>query len=107
MTCAKLRTSFGRPPTIRTAPPMVEIKAKRAKPIGYTDIRVIEAAYALAKTQNDEDAREILRALPHSIYPELLKHMKEHANLFTAAIHAIVAGSVDAPKSSPAEALFS
>jgi hypothetical protein len=85
---------------------MVEIKAKRARPIGYTDIRVIEAAYALAKTQNEENAREILRAVPHSIYPALLKHMKEHANLFTAAIHAIVAGGV-ASKSSPAEALFS
>jgi hypothetical protein len=35
-----------------------------------------------------------------------LKHMKEHANLFTAAIHAIVPGGV-ASKSSPAEALFS
>jgi hypothetical protein len=83
---------------------MVEakIKAREADRLyGYPGNR------ALAKTQNDENAREILRAVPHSTHPALLKHMKEHANLFTAAIHAIVAGSVDAPKSSPAEALFS
>ena len=79
---------------------------ERAKPIGHTDIRVIEAAYALAKTQNEENAREILHAVPRSILPELVKHMKQHLNLFTPAIHAMVARAVDAPMVTKAEALF-
>jgi hypothetical protein len=33
--------------------------------------------------------------------------MKEHANLFTAAIHAMVASAIDEPKLTKAEALFS
>ena len=85
----------------------MDIKNERAKPIGHTDIRVIEIAYALAKTQNEENAREILRDVPRTIYPELRKHMKEHANLFTAAIHALVASATDEPKLTKAEALFS
>ena len=82
------------------------MNTERAKPIGHTDIRVIEAAYALAKTQNEENAREILHAVPHEILAELLKHMKQHLNLFTPAIHAMVANAVDAPKLTKAEALF-
>jgi hypothetical protein len=82
-------------------------KNDRAKPIGHTDIRVIEAAYALAKTQNDENAREILSGVTPSIFPALLKHMREHANLFTPAIHAMVARGVDAPKLTKAQTLFS
>jgi|HubBroStandDraft_5_1064220.scaffolds.fasta_scaffold517458_1 hypothetical protein len=83
----------------------MDMKNERAKPIGHTDIRVIEVAYALAKTQNEDNAREILRDVPRALYPALRKHMKEHANLFTAAIHAMVA--VDEPKRTKAEALFS
>jgi hypothetical protein len=85
----------------------MDIKNERVKPIGHTDIRVIEVAYALAKTQSEENAREILRDVPRAIYPELRKHMKEHANLFTAAIHAMVASAIDEPKLTKAEALFS
>jgi hypothetical protein len=85
----------------------MDMKNERAEPIGHTDIRVIEAAYALAKTKNEENAREILRGVPHEIYPALRKHMKEHANLFTVAIHAMVVSAADEPKLTKAEALFS
>jgi hypothetical protein len=85
----------------------MSIKTERVKPIGHTDIRVIEAAYALAKAQNEDNAREILQAVPHAILPALQKHMKEHANLFTPAIRAIMASAIDAPKVTKAEALFS
>jgi hypothetical protein len=74
------------------------MKVSRVFPMGVSQVG--------GRYQHNETAREILRAVPHSIYPALLKHMKEHANLFTAAILAIVAGGV-ASKSSPAEALFS
>jgi hypothetical protein len=83
------------------------INKERAQPIGYTDIRVIDAAYALSKTQNEDNAREILQGVPPSILPALRKHMTAHANLFTAAIHAMVAKGPEEPKLAQAKALFS
>jgi hypothetical protein len=86
---------------------MANNATERAKPIGFTDNRVIEVAYALAKSKTDENAHEILRGIPPALLPALLKHMKEHANLFAPAIHAMASGAIDAPRASKAEALFS
>jgi predicted nucleic acid-binding protein len=86
---------------------MVMNATKRAKPVGYTDNKVIEAAYALAKSKSEENARQIVNEITRSILPALLKHMKEHSNLFSSAIHAMVADGVNAPAASKAEALFS
>lgn len=86
---------------------MANNTTERAKPIGFTDNRVIEVAYALAKSKSDENAHGIVHGIAPAILPALLKHMKEHANLFTPAIHAMVIGASDAPRASKAEAMFS
>jgi hypothetical protein len=86
---------------------MVMNATERAKPIGYTESGVIEAAYALAKSKSDENARQIVNDVSRAILPALLKHMKEHSNLFSPAIHAMVEDGVSAPQASKAEALFS
>jgi hypothetical protein len=80
--------------------------SERAKPLGATHNRMIEAAYALAKSKSEENAHEIMRSIPPTLLPALLKHMKEHANLFSPAIHAMVVGAIDPPQASRAEALF-
>jgi hypothetical protein len=100
---------FALPPSAEQQEPreMMDTKTARAKPIGHTDNRVIEVAYALAKSKSDESAHEIMHGIPRAILPELLKHMKAHSNLFPPAIHAMVAGGIDAPQVSKAEALFS
>jgi hypothetical protein len=79
---------------------------ERAEEIGHTDIHVIEIAYQLAKTQNEENAREILSAVPPSLLPELAQHMRAHMNLFTPAIHDMVESAPVAHKMTKAEALF-
>jgi hypothetical protein len=86
---------------------MIGNATERAKPIAYTDNRVIEAAYALAKSKSDEIARQIVNDIPRAIMPALLKHMKEHSNLFSSTTHAMVADGVNTPQASKVEALFS
>ena len=86
---------------------MANNTTERAKPIGFTDNRVIEVAYALAKSKTDENAHEIMRGISPAILPALVKHMKEHSNLFTPATHAMVIGAIDARAVSRAEAMFS
>ena len=79
----------------------------RAKPIDHTDVEIQEAAYALAKAKTVEAATDILREIPSGNYAALMKHMREHPNLFLPEVRAVVAKAIDAPSVTKAEALFS
>ena len=42
-----------------------------------------------------------------TLHTALLKHMREHRNLFLPEVHAVVAAAIESPRLSKAEALFS
>jgi hypothetical protein len=74
--------------------------------IGSADTDVIEAAYALAKVDTEQAAKDLLHDIPAAIYPALAKHMRERPALFLPAVFDVVVRAIDGRKLSDAELLF-